>query len=231
VTEILSIDWDSYFPLADQLDGSCHACAWHSRCFPGKARRRLSRRPGVCVTRDSCLDHVVETLLGDPWEILQGAGIGIPALRGANVVVAECHADLPRVGNVTNFDRHDDFGAEHKLACGSWAHWGMVKGEIEHYQWIPQPEKPRRAKHWDRSAIIPAHPELLCYSGEFRSLVLPEKFDLIFVCLSKPYTPEIYDAVFGKFCLQLASFAGADLKVIGRGKRGIKRIFENLCFR
>jgi hypothetical protein len=228
---VLSIDWDWFFPLAAKLQGECPDCSWYRHCHPRQNRYGSSgHRPTVCSETDDHArwgSHTVAPLAA-PWALLLGTGITGQHLQGADLWVADCHADLLALlggSTVVNLDAHDDldgYARRTRLGCGTWAFLGLVRKQILRYQWVSL-STPKRATCWHDHAVV----KLLQYTGEQQDLEIPDRFDCVFVCWSRPWTPVQHDQDLAQFCTQLSTVTGSSTQITGRGKRGVRQLLRH----
>jgi hypothetical protein len=241
---VLSIDWDWFFPGAENIEGNCSSCSWRQKCtnVPQKAYKRAVRP--VTASEASCFSspEQVLPLKGEPYKRLLDLGLDTSTIASTALYVAECHADiLPLIGHqaeVVNLDAHDDFNGfcydgcnRPPLTCGSWAIMGMLRGQIAHYQWLDNQRHgwQQRAKCWDYNHKLPTTVDnLLEYSGDRKPKVWPLRFDCIFVCWSRPWTPKQHDADLAQFCRWLAFVTGSPAQVIGREPELTKKMISSV---
>lgn len=221
---VLSIDWDFFFPGAEAIGGDCFSCSWRQKCaLAPKTACKRAVRPVTTTAELSPFGRDGQVLppKGEPYKRLLNLGLDPSTFVSAALYVAECHADiLPLIGRqaeVVNLDAHDDFNgacydghSRPPLMCGSWAVLGMQRKRIRHYQWIVH----NRAKHWDLTNLRLGR--LYEYDGDWGPKVWPSRFDCVFVCWSRPWTPKQHDTDLARFCRRLSLVTGSPVQVIGR---------------
>lgn len=186
---ILSVDWDFFFPDTQQFDWQMneerflyYELIWPIRWTNSgifdrsiKARRIMHPNP---------IAHQF-------WNGLRGR-----ISKWSKLVVVDSHADLKHFldglsssFSIWNFDQHHDCGygeRNHKLNCGNWAQKLQEEKRITKYHQV-YPE-------WRRIEVEPSAPPQwadVSYYGE--EIPLPDKFQIVFVCRSSPWTPSWSD--------------------------------------
>jgi hypothetical protein len=208
---VLSIDWDCFFNLDMLSCGSRLTCSWNC---PDCAE--VEKRPSLSKTaRD----------ISKPAWYFQDGRTPIDALRGldlkeADFYVAECHADiwpiLSRKDRIVNLDSHDDYGSfywsdfseDHwrkTVNCGGWAEAAECVKECTYYWGCPR---------GDRGGFIVGARNWKCW-----------RYHKVFVCQSRPWTPDSFDDKFFAFLVVLAARIGYAPEFIGPDKSNLQRRF------
>lgn len=192
---VLSIDWDFFFPGAENVAADCAACSWVTKCKPHRDLSRAQRpRSGDLATPASKYSS---------REQLKRLGL-VDLITGAELITAECHAEISQYLNaadVINLDAHSDhygdlrdpLGRFSRLNCGNWVTFGMGR-RIDYYQWVHQ----RRGLETRHYCGRGRNPDDLRAWGIPKPLSLPRRFDLVFVCRSAPWTPPEWDLEFDR---------------------------------
>jgi hypothetical protein len=220
---VLSIDWDFFFPEANSVDGNCRFCSWHKSCKNNNGESLCDSRPTVLNRASAgCRYDQVGSPSRCDFSRFKPYGLTPRRLHGADLFVAECHADiyslLGTATQVVNFDAHDDYGDhDWQLCCGSWAGQGIKTRKISHYQWVSNYiHDLKEAEHFYSTKDF-------CESG---CLHLPSHFNAVFLCLSRPWTPKSYDRHFARFCHELEEISGKAAVVIGRDQRTLRTVLD-----
>jgi hypothetical protein len=191
---ILSVDWDYFFPDIDGYDWGHHeesALLYETIWSLRAGNRDMSGK-------NRAVDHIRpdKSKLDGFWNRIQT--VKMPPMFMA---VCESHKSLYEwieanrgcIKNVeiTNFDAHHDFGYGHKteLNCGNWAYHAMKKKLIKKYHLV-YPE-------WRKE-----HPEAMTNkptSVHYGSISPVEYYAGIFICRSSCWTPTWADDEWVKF--------------------------------
>jgi hypothetical protein len=210
---VLSVDWDYFFEARGWL-GLCRACSWSKKC------RGYDSEGAVCALRpqrrgsvssSAPLDTSVDDDLGIGYRFSPRSdfyGVIHPSLlERADLFVAECHADIyPLLGEgsfVINLDSHEDASCSDTISCGSWAYMGLAAGRISHYQWLY--DSPLAVSNWGKND----------YDQVKLPLQLPDHFDAVFVCWSRPWTPQAEDDQLCNLVQGLSTITGTEPVPLG----------------
>lgn len=180
---ILSVDWDYFFPNSFDYDwGHKETPFFLDAIWPFRAGHR-----NMCTGELATKAMRPRPEFREFWDrVVDGSP--------AHLVIVESHADMLEIlrlvgpSRVVNFDAHHDlgYGETEELECGNWALHGVEEGLIEGYE-LYYPE-------WRYDS-----PESVCEDGwllhgpEFGLPKEPEHFDLIFICRSSAWTPSWSD--------------------------------------
>jgi len=190
---ILSVDWDYFFPCMDNYDW-CHNkrsfmldIIWHARVGDFDL-----------LTKQKAIETLIPTGYQDFWSKMRFA---FPV----QLFIAETHADLYHILSgcgpvaIWNFDAHHDLGygnSERNLDCGSWANHLLKEGRICEYhvvypQWrkeFPETKSEYMSKNHTIKRVEIHH--------EIPKLPL---FNAVFICRSSAWTPPWRDNHWLKF--------------------------------
>jgi hypothetical protein len=192
---VLSIDWDFFFPGAENVASDCSACSWALKCKRAPNELHPAQRPRI-------RDLEISPPIYSPLERLEHLGL-VELIRGSELIVQECHGEIFQhldAAAVINLDAHSDFygdarddlGRFSRLNCGNWVTLGLGRRIID-YQWIHQRGTAAQTRHYRGRGH---NPDDLRAWGDIKPLSLPRRFDLVFVCRSAPWTPPEWDAEF-----------------------------------
>jgi hypothetical protein len=188
---ILSIDWDGFFPDITGFDWGAHEEA--PFLFESIWAIRAGNR--CMVTKKRAVDHVRpdQSKLNGFWD-------RVVKNEPAALVICESHKSLYdwlksnplfHGGVVQHFDAHHDFGYRKdigKLDCGNWAYCAKKDGIIkEHHVVYPE---------WRKDA-----PERFVEQPDSVRYGLPDqkKYAVVFICRSSCWTPTWSDREWLKF--------------------------------
>ena len=188
---ILSVDWDYFFPCMDNYDW-CH----NERSF--MLDLVWSTRVGAfdLLTKQKAIETLIPTGYQDFWDKMKFA---FPM----QLFIAETHADLYHILSgcgpvaIWNFDAHHDLGyGSHNevLECGNWASHLLKEGRMHEYHLVyPEWRKgvpETKSEHMTRSQKrVNVHYEIP---------KLP-MFNAVFICRSSAWTPPWRDNHWMKF--------------------------------
>lgn len=192
---ILSVDWDYFFPNADPYDwGHKEELIFLETIWP-------MRWSGVNlqngrVAKNEFRPSMVR--LDAFWhKLFTVKGIMLPHY----LVVTESHKDLYQVitefkfskcdsVKVWNYDAHHDMGYDSTSkvpACDNWAKLLLDKGKLSAYT-VVYPDWRRREPESDISKLTGLW---VNYSDD--EVVLPAYFNVVFICRSSAWTPSWHD--------------------------------------
>lgn len=214
---VLSIDWD--FFVGDSSESyPCIICPWS--CKGAKGYRPKTREendldpPSLPWYKGVLKSPVLSQFETSLW-------------HGVRLVVADCHASLYRLlrqgSYIYNIDHHPDWDTDefevddHLLTC---ANWGLraERKKACYYEWCYK----RTLEYYSRTKAMRAmrgpdsHVMVQCSRRYTRP-------DLIFVCLSSPYTNPRYDWWFYKALVDLFNVTKTQPEFLGLGKEKLKK--------
>jgi hypothetical protein len=99
---------------------------------------------------------------------------------------------------VVNIDEHEDESSEDNLSCGTWAVKAQDYKNIE-YKWIGHPNR----------------------------RVPPRRYSLVFLCLSKPWTPRELDYLFFRMVRQWEQRTGFEPRFVGPWRRNLEALYRH----
>jgi hypothetical protein len=140
-------------------------------------------------------------------------------LSGAKLLAADCHASLLEhllpEDFVFNVDFHLDTDPLDEtgdlLNCANWASVALQELNIDLAMaegWEPNPHTGKPTKR--RRLPVPNRP-----------------YDLVFLCLSRPYTPPVWDMHFYRFVDELRVLTGSEPAWVGPGGDGLCRLWTD----
>lgn len=185
---LLSVDWDYFFPNQEWFDwGHSEKPIFLETAWTWRAGNKnlLSKERAIDVFRPDPLR------LKNFWS--KTCGDNVPSL----LVIADSHADISNVFSVFkssmhvyNFDAHHDLGylQNGELDCGSWASYFLNSERIEKYTLI-YPEWRKAEPEAGVRDLKDRFGERISIRYEFEFLLLPKKFDILFICRSSAWTP------------------------------------------
>lgn len=184
---LLSIDWDYFFPNISEYDWQMnekmflyYEFIWHIRWSNHNMR-------GTKKAKESFI--INNKLFDDFWGKVLNRNEAMPIL-----FIADTHTDIKRVFqifkgskfDIWNFDQHHDLGYsgsnQSLLDCGNWA--DHFKSRINQYNLVYPPWRKDKPEDIEFNKSINVY-----YSIPSE---LP-KFDVLFICRSSPFTPSWYD--------------------------------------
>lgn len=226
---VLSIDWDWYFKGADGISGNCGACSWYKARACSGGGGPLDKRPKRPSLGHNCNKSNFSVSRHEGIAIEQlSRFISSSAIKGADVMVAECHADIYAVLNdrdsVVNLDaHHDDFNCGDVLCCGNWVTLARANKHIA-YQWGNSPNA-TELQQWKYTTKQSRDLALRCKEIPV-TRPSSTKFQMVFICQSSPWTPAQQDRDFVKLCRDVATAAGSPLMVLGSGKHNMAKLLQ-----
>lgn len=194
--DILSIDWDYFFPNAALYDWGvneelpiCYEKIWATRCFD---KNLLSKK--------LMLDEYKPSIPRKFWNIVTNK---------PKIFVADSHAFIWHIlkqgSTVWNLDAHHDCeysGIVDEVHCGNWALTGILSKLIAEYHVIYPKWRERTPEKKPSSEVV-----------DFSySLPEPREYDAIFICRSSCWTPPWADYKFRKFVLS----AGMEYEIMNQ---------------
>lgn len=188
---ILSIDWDFFFPCVDEFD-------WGHQETPMFLEMLWGVRCGnrSILTQEKAIHKIVPNLkaLLSFWEIIDKHATAI-------LIITDSHKDInhafklcaKKSVRVFNFDAHHDiYYSQKKVSeCGNWV-W-KHRNKISEYHLI-YPDWREQCKE-----KIPKDFSPTSISYSFPVVELPKKFEVVFICRSSAWTPTWYDNLWLEF--------------------------------
>ncbi len=199
---VLSLDWD--WATGDCGVGPA-SCGW-TCCNQYAAPRR---RQGRGVARN-----------GQPVAVpARAAALAAwPLVRRAPILVAECHASilrfLRRGDRVINLDAHRDcVPGTDRLYCGNWAYLAALR--------------PGASVKWLTAVGAADRPYTQSYARNDVSWVRHHWWpaNLVFLCLSSPWTPAGHDGEFYRLIAALVEKSGTAPRFVGHRARELRRAY------
>lgn len=214
---ILSIDWDVFFPGATDVHGRCGACSWWCEsCDDGPSLEH--KRPGVTTLSKWWEYDAVRAPADDPVKMLRRPKL--PKTKAPTLCCAECHADIwPLIGRrdfVLNVDAHHD-------CWDTCANEDLVNYPDDWRRWV-------HCGNWAYLAQEQLGVQYQHYSDENLAIGDPwtrHTFQKVFVCQSRPWTPTGWDRRFYRFLRDLYRALGCkSVEFLGPHAARIQRNFE-----
>lgn len=225
--KILSIDWDVFFEGSESLHNPCDACSWLGNLCTGSDRKGTSSQVRPTTASLGSAGHTVtpENWLrrGDPLPTWFAPVVR--RLRGCPVTVAECHGDIRELiedgCTVINLDAHDDFNLDchldelvyDNLNCANWGYW-LSMCKMGNYAWVTRPAEEQDA---------------VCMENSYGSRTIKWKrlkYDEIFICTSRPWTPSWFDRRFYPFLKSVCNHTGTQPNFIGPSAKTMRRRYR-----
>lgn len=191
---ILSIDWDFFFPDTQQFDWQMNEDQpfYYELIWPIRWANSALFKPEVKAKR---IMHPNVSQL----HFLEKIEKQIPKFHC--LALTDSHKDLYTIleevnttFRVWNFDQHHDCGygkRDHDLNCGNWAQVLRREEKLEQFTQI-YPE-------WRRTLPEEDGPNWADIRYEGEEIDLPERFDVVFICRSSPWTPSWSDHIWLRF--------------------------------
>ncbi len=188
---VLSIDWDYFFPDTFPFD-------W------GHSERNTFMLDAIWTFRTNSFnlktrEPALETFVPDE-KALDGFWKRVCPKDPSRLVITDSHKDIILFldsDNVYNFDAHHDCYIDKDLNCGSWVKFGFEDLSIQRFiQVYPS----WRSKSPDSDSEFPLH-EI--------HFEIPDNlplFDLVFICRSSAWTPPWWDHKWLEFVNYWKSF-------------------------
>jgi len=211
---VVSIDWDYFTGDTRGYADPCCLCQW--RCAPAAPDRRHKRSRNNRAADERAErgklqgqekfyrltpKHALEFNFAACLELTVDPMA--KKLKGAQVIVADCHGSIYRYLNahdiVINFDAHEDRGGT--LAYPNCANWASKAADNKGAHYI-----------WNYSSWDPKFPA--------------RRVGLVFMCLSSPYTPPKMDHHFYEMVRVVSAHAGASPKFVGLGARELEKKYK-----
>jgi hypothetical protein len=193
---ILSLDWD--FFTGDCLADFAPVSAC-DMCSWSKCGVPWHTERGLLRGDSTCVTN--EGAGTDVLKALHRYKISKRYFVNAKFLVAECHASiysyLRKADCVINFDWHPDDSSDHMLTCSSWARLAEKRKRVD-YRWV----------------------------GNFLIKPLPTHFDLVFFCISYPWTPPELDSLFYHNVKVLSNATGGPPLFIGDAAKEMKAAYK-----
>ena len=128
-------------------------------------------------------------------------------IKNAKLIIAECHADIVRFirkkAVVVNFDAHgDEEELDHGLNCGNWGTYCKKYKDIKYIR------------------ISPLSTYNYMHTSHF--------FDLVFMCLSKPWTPQYCDHFFYDLVFKYSNVTGSNPSFVGPARYEMSREYKKV---
>lgn len=212
---VLSIDWD-YFTGDTAVHPGCRGCSWPCNfnwwkevSISYRGRPHFSRTPhnkSLGARPASSLKNIFSDPLFSEFNLCHWSG--------ARVVAADCHASLFRLLNPGDLVHHVDWHSDDQddgpvqLWCGNWVTWARQKKGVTVL---------RRGVH----TAGEKNPVTLT-----TTLLPTEPYALIFLCLSRAYTPPKLDKYFYRFLLGLERVSGRKAEFVGGAKKELGLAFK-----
>jgi hypothetical protein len=215
---ILSVDWDYFFPPSDPYD-------WGHRETVLFLEMIWKYRVGChnLFTKKLALDEYCPTIPDNFWKQVIS--------NKPHIFIAESHASLHHIMNtvfkrkkihsITNFDAHHDcgYGQMKTLECGNWGAFALRKGIEVHIRYPEWRKKEENSESMGSDCLgalggnlenlnkpknkqAEANTQRLTYPPTSISYGLPERpsdYSAIFVCRSGCWTPPWFDNKFWEF--------------------------------
>lgn len=184
---VLSIDWDYFFPDSLNYDWGANEESFLMYEFIWSIRYNAINLISKEVAHESYVvnNERLKEFKKQKW-------------KAKKSVIVDSHKDifsvLDKDSIVWNFDAHHDAGYHKKevLDCGNWVERGRVKGVIKEYNlvyppWRKKGKEPKPICRLDKTYYVPP--------------TIPISFDLVFLCRSSCWTPPWADAAFLAFSM------------------------------
>lgn len=213
---VVSIDWDYFTGDTRGYNDPCCLCRWkcdgkksdnrHKRCINDKELEDsmdTGRVKAQEVFYKLAINH--DIVFNFPACLKLGVDPMIKKLKGAEVIVADCHGSIYRHledgDTVINFDAHEDRGGTYEQPnCANWA---------------SKAEKKKGVKYiWNYSNWSPRFPK--------------KRVDMVFLCLSSPYTPPKLDEYFYQLVKKISIHTGNAPKFVGLGARELEKKYRRM---
>ena len=189
---ILSIDWDFFFPDVQQFDWQMnedmflyYELIWPLRWGNSALFDQNTKANEIMHPRSSHRTF---------WDSIQSK-----IKKRATLIIVDTHSEMYNVFNeypgsltIWNFDQHHDcgYGRSKELDCGNWAQLLYSNSKIQYHQVYPDWRKTIKEE--------PNPPGWAEIHHESDPLELP-KFDFVFICRSSPWTPSWADRLWLRF--------------------------------